>query len=205
MSTNVVKKLNPQMPIPKLDNVTLGDYWSWAYSNLLNNINRGIFAEFLVGVALSVTDQPRKEWESWDLEYRDQRIEVKTSAYLQSWLQSRSSIIRFDIGHKNGGDIGSSTLVGERRRFSDWYIFCLYSETDPSQADVLNIAAWQFFILSTTAINQSFGEQKGVALNRIKALCSALTFEELKPELDKLILKPELLKNELRNVDTDTE
>lgn len=51
--------------IPGLPDHTVGDFWQWAYSDILSNRNRSIFAEFIVGVALGVVNKPRREWDSW--------------------------------------------------------------------------------------------------------------------------------------------
>ncbi len=59
--------LTADTPIDGLDGLTVGDFWSWAYSDLLSNANRGVFAEFIVAVALGVHEQPRLEWPA-DLE-----------------------------------------------------------------------------------------------------------------------------------------
>ncbi len=55
--------LTPDVPIRGLAETTVGEFWSWAYSDLLNNATRGVFAEYLVAVALGVDDQPRLAWE----------------------------------------------------------------------------------------------------------------------------------------------
>ena len=78
----------------------MGDFWSWAYSDILSNRNRSIFAEFIVGSALGVVDSPRVEWDAVDLRYKGKKIEVKASAYLQSWPQKKLSHIVFDIAKK---------------------------------------------------------------------------------------------------------
>src|SRR5437016_2007119 len=96
----MIKKLNPGEPIPQLNGFTVGDFWSWAYSDTLSNGNRAIFAEFLVGAALGVLDEPRIEWNGYDLLYRARKVEVKASAFLQSWKQTRPSPIRFDVASK---------------------------------------------------------------------------------------------------------
>lgn len=54
-------RLSPDTPISDTDGQTVGDFWSWAYSDILSNRNRGIFAELLVGAALAALDQPRME------------------------------------------------------------------------------------------------------------------------------------------------
>jgi hypothetical protein len=63
----------------------VGDFWSWAYSDILSNTDRAVFAEFVVGTALGVTDVPSVGWDAVDLRYVDKTIEVKISAYIQSW------------------------------------------------------------------------------------------------------------------------
>lgn len=62
---------------------TVGDFWSWAYSDILNNANRAVFAEFVVGTALGVTASPRVQWDAVDLRYDGKKIEVKSAAYIQ--------------------------------------------------------------------------------------------------------------------------
>jgi hypothetical protein len=80
----MVEKLSCQDVIPVLG-VTVGDFWAWAYSDILNNTDRAVFAEFVVGTALRVTDALRVEWDEVDLRYGDKTIEVKSAAYIQSW------------------------------------------------------------------------------------------------------------------------
>ena len=61
--------LNADAPLPGLDGRTVGDFWRWAYSHVMSNRNRSLVAEFMVGVALGVVDQPRVEWDAVDLRY----------------------------------------------------------------------------------------------------------------------------------------
>lgn len=39
-------------PIAGLSGLTLGDFWSWAYSDVLNKVIRSTLAEFLAASAL---------------------------------------------------------------------------------------------------------------------------------------------------------
>jgi len=104
-------RLNPNLRISGLDTDTLGDYWSWAYSDILTNTNRSIFAEYLVGAALGVLDTPRIEWDRCDLHYRSMEIEVKSSAYVQSWYQEQPSKIQFDIAKKRRWDYRTNEYI----------------------------------------------------------------------------------------------
>jgi hypothetical protein len=38
---------------------TVGDFWSWAYSDLLSSTDRAVFAEFVVGTACIPTERAR--------------------------------------------------------------------------------------------------------------------------------------------------
>ena len=80
----MIEKRSCQDEIPVLG-TTVGDFWAWAYSDILNNTDRAVFAKFVVGMALGVIDTPRVEWDAVDLQYSDKTIEVKSAAYVQSW------------------------------------------------------------------------------------------------------------------------
>ena len=68
----------------------LVDYWQWSGSSLMDNTARGVLAEFLVGRALGLTGEPRREWEGYDLRLPCcKTIEVKSSARVQSWPQKK--------------------------------------------------------------------------------------------------------------------
>jgi hypothetical protein len=71
---------------------TVGDFWRWAMSDLLSNSTRGVLAEYIVGRLLEIDfDQPRLEWDAYDLLYNGRRIEVKSSAYVQTWHKPDSN------------------------------------------------------------------------------------------------------------------
>ncbi len=86
-------RLDPDNPIPGFAGAYCRRLLDWAYSNLLTNITRGLFAKFLVGTALGAVEGTRTEWDSFDLLYQGAKIEVKSSAYLQSWPQEKPSAI----------------------------------------------------------------------------------------------------------------
>lgn len=69
---------------------TVKDYWAWAFSDLYNNIYRGILAEYIVATALRLTppqgDFLRVVWNPFDLlSESGKHIEVKSASYMQSW------------------------------------------------------------------------------------------------------------------------
>jgi hypothetical protein len=72
----IKRKLTPDKEIKGLDGLTMGDFWSWAYSDIMGNVNRSVFAEFVVASVLSIDDRVRIEWDAYDLEYQGKKIEV---------------------------------------------------------------------------------------------------------------------------------
>ena len=59
---------------------TISDFWRWGYSDLIQNINRGILAEYIVAWALNLDKKPRNPWEAFDLiTEKGKRIEVKST------------------------------------------------------------------------------------------------------------------------------
>lgn len=167
-------------------NLTIGDFWQWAYSDVLSNRNRAIFAEFLVGAALGALDGIRVEWDAVDLHYFGKRIEVKSAAYVQSWAQSKPSKVIFDIREKLWWDAHTNTYAVERSRVSDCYVFCLFNERDVVRAreTITDVELWQFYVLPTEYINRTFARSKSVALNRIQAISEPVSFSNLKRSVD---------------------
>lgn len=154
------------------------------YSDILSNRNRSIFAEFIVGSALGVVDTPRTEWDCVDHRYNRQTIEVKSAAYVQSWVQEKLSTISFDIGKKTPWYAETNTWGTESIRSADCYVLCLYTETDVKRANVLNLDDWEFYILSAKTINREFKDQKRVALSRIMRVCDPVAYDGLKEAVD---------------------
>jgi hypothetical protein len=180
----VAEKLSVQQHMTGLEGLPLGDFWSWAYSDVLNNRNRSLLAEFLVATALDLQDQPRVEWDAVDLRYQGKGLEIKSAAYLQSWKQERLSVIRYDIARKLGWDAETNVFAPKPTRSADCYVFCLYPETDPARINVLDANAWQFYVLSTEQIEQELGDQKSIGLKGLQALCQPVGYGSLRERID---------------------
>ncbi len=181
----MIRKMGCQEEIPLLS-VTVGDFWSWAYSDILSNTDRAVFAEFVVCTALGVTDAPRVEWDAVDLRYGDKTIEVKSSAYVQSWhqVQDPPSQISFDLKERLSWDAATNTYRVEPSRAADCYVFCIYTEKDRSRANVLDVNRWEFYVVSTEQINRQLGSQKTAALSTIERLAKPVGYAQLKRSVD---------------------
>lgn len=181
-------RLDPSTEIPGTGGATVGDFWAWAYSDILTNTSRGTFAEFLVGKALGVVDEMRPTgWVDFDLSYDEWKIEVKASAYVQSWHQSAPSVIRFDIGERGSWDAETNVWKPDPVRSADCYVFCLYAETDRNRANVLDTSKWEFYVLSTERINRELGNQKSIGLNGIKSMTEPVVYNQLKEQVDRVL------------------
>lgn len=144
------------------------DFWQWSQSDLLNNALRGTIAEFIVAKAVNATNEIRLEWDAFDLiTPKGIKIEVKSSAYLQSWKQDRDSAISFSIRPAKGWDAATNISAIERRRNAEVYVFCLLKEKNRSLVNPLNLDQWIFFILTTEQINREKGMQKTIGINSL--------------------------------------
>ena len=160
-------------------------FWKWAYSDFLSNSLRGILAEFIVGSALGCLGQQRKEWDAYDLLYKDKKIEVKCAAYLQTWDQKKHSVIRFDIAEKSSWYADENKYADRAERPADFYVFCVFSETSRELANPLDVEQWFFLVMSKEQIAQYFGKNKTVGLNAIEAVgIKRIGHSELKNHFD---------------------
>jgi hypothetical protein len=82
-------------------------------------------------------------------------------------------------------------------RSADCYVFCLYPETDRDRADILDVAAWQFYVLSTGQIERELGDQKSVGLARIRSMCSPVGYHELRQRMHAVLGLEDLVDMEL--------
>jgi len=168
-------------------NKSVQDFWTWAYGDLFENRNRSIFAEFLVASALGVQDLRRLEWNAYDLEYKQNRIEVKSSAYIQNWKQAKATKISFDIAPKRSWLIKANRYSKERTRLADIYVFSVFTGTDRHDHKVEDIDLWDFYILTKKRINSELGEQKKLSLVPLRNMTERIGYDAIKPTIDRII------------------
>ena len=151
----------------------VSDFWRWSGSNLLDNTYRGMLAEFLIARALELDSIARAEWGLYDLLYVETKIEVKSSAYIQSWEQTQLYSPRFDI---------HTPITGKRP--SDVYVFCLLNEKNRDKINPLDLNQWDFYIAKTSVIDDTFDNQKSVALSVVEPICIRTKFNGIKQAID---------------------
>lgn len=154
----------------------LADFWSWACSDLANNTMRGVLAEYLVATALGAAAGTRTEWDTVDIRTSEGwRVEVKSTAYLQSWAQSRPWKVEFGIAPASGWDAPSGAASVEARRRSDAYVFCLLHHQDKQSLDPLDLDQWTFYVLPTRVLDERCPHQKRIRLSSLERLSPVKT------------------------------
>lgn len=164
-----------------LSRATIGDFWQWAYSDISNNINRGILAEYIVAKALGSKERVRVNWAIYDVDTRrGARVEVKSAARLQSWEQEIPSTIRFDIGKVRGYDPDVEEYIYEPQRHADVYVFCLLAyEEDKRLLNPLDLSQWEFYVVPTERLDQDFDDYQSLGLTRVQELSKAYRVDQL--------------------------
>jgi hypothetical protein len=151
--------------------MTLLDFWRWSASDLASNTTRGVLAEFIVATALDLTEGTRVELDAFELTSKTgAKIEVKSSAYAQSWSQRRLSAINFSIRPTRFWNEDTGVYDQELKRQADIYIFCLLSHTDKATIDPLNLDQWDFYLLPARVLNEQLPTQAGITLSRLLQL-----------------------------------
>lgn len=168
-------------------------------SDLLSNAFRGILAEYIVGIAVraktvTLADGIRDEWATHDLETGSGiKIEVKSSAYDQTWAQKRPSAPKFGIAPAEGWDNELGEPILEKRRWADVYVFCLLKKSESGRPDPLDMMQWEFYVLATSVLNDRVKNQKTIGLNSLKRLePERVTFDGIVTAVERIV--PEVAK-----------
>lgn len=155
------------------------DFWSWAYSDLIRNVNRGAFAEFIVLEAMNnqsgITPPPRTDFrvsmDAYDLLSPDGiRVEVKSSAYIQAWESEHPARISFRIAPAKSLDSsGNYSADSQYCRHSDVYVFCVWTAMSREQ-NILDLSLWDFYVIATKTLDQKVPNQKTITFQSLLSL-----------------------------------
>ena len=113
------------------------------------NTIRGFLVEFLVAQAVGETAPHRVEWAPFDVKGADgTRIEVKSTAYLQSWITRKLTTPRWtfqtvDSAKSWDEDSGQEFPIDPIDRADVW-VFALQTCQVPEEYDPLDIDQWEF-------------------------------------------------------------
>jgi len=174
----------------------LEDFRYWAGGNLVDNRNRGIFGEWLVGHALGVIREGeiRQEWDAVDLRFGDLLIEVKTSGVSQTWNQEGSSTPRFDISRQKRAwlaDTDDWTVYDPPQRTADVYVFCLHESAPATNENVADPDSWSFWVVATSTIDKELDDQASVGVSTLNQLAEPVDWSGIKAAVDRIAGQPE--------------
>ncbi len=128
------------------------EFLDWAYPNLLTNTIRGVLAEYIVAKACGVDGKPRIEWHRYDLDIDGIWVEVKSSAFVQSWTQDGASKITFNIRATQGWDEPTNDYEASAQRSAHVYVFCLLNGKLGGAINPLDVAQWTFYVLPASKL-----------------------------------------------------
>lgn len=159
----------------------LADFWGWAFSDLVQNTVRGVVAEYIVARALGIpTSGVRDAWDVVDLRTADGlTIQVKSSAYLQSWRQRAESKPTFLVGATRPWDAKTGIMDTLPVRSSDVYVFALLVHRDKTTINPMDVSQWRFFVLPTSVLNERRRSQHSITIQSLRKLADEVQFDGL--------------------------
>ncbi len=174
-------------------NRSVHDFWRWALSDWTSPATRGMLAEYFVRCATATDGRPAKDWNYVDIECNDgMTVEVKCSACLQPGKGGK--LVRsnplFSIKQKtyawSNREWDWLPKPGKPRRWADVYVLCLENETDRLNYDPLDLSQWEFFVIPTFRLDETFGNQNSVSVRRLQQEgFRTVPFDKLKSEIDR--------------------
>src|SRR2546422_132036 len=92
---------------------------------------------------------------SWDVTTASGvKVEVKSSAYLQSWKQRRLSSIVFTGLTGRAWSADTNEFATERSLRAEVYVFAMHVCREPDQYDPLRIEDWRFRVMNAAQLAQ---------------------------------------------------
>ncbi len=169
----------------------IGGFQRWATGNLVDNRNRGIFGEWLVGQALgAISDgEVRQEWDAVDLRFEDLSIEVKTSGASQTWNKEGSSTPRFGISRQKRAwfaDTDDWIPYDPPQRTADVYVFCLHQSVPVTKENVADPRCWSFWVVATSAIDEELEGQASVGISTLNQLAEPIGWSDVKAAVERV-------------------
>lgn len=159
----------------KKTDYTVLDFWKWAYDDFINNVQRGVLAEYIVATAIGTIDMPEEKhrvmWRPYDLlSPEGWKVEVKCAAHVQSWDAKHPGHISYSIAPTRVPDeTGDYKDDAPKQRNSDCYVFALYKATSADE-NMLDLSLWEFYVLKTSVLDKEKPNQKSITLPSLLAL-----------------------------------
>jgi hypothetical protein len=89
-------------------------------------------------------------------------IEVKCSAFLQSWPQRAHSRLSFDRLRGRSWDPATNEFSLDEQVRAQVFVFAVQSQRNPDQYEMLDIAHWQFWVVNGGVIREQSAKSVGI-------------------------------------------
>jgi hypothetical protein len=176
---------------------TILDMWNWAYSNINNNTDRGVLAQYIVAWAAGVDTVAYVSWRGHDLDLPSgKRVEVKATARAQSWRHGKKLTkegklerrpARFSIKRSTDTDDDTKPKKGEAKtRHSDIYALCYYAHDNDLTMDATDLSHWKFWILSQKRLEEILHGRDSVLVSELESVEHPIDVFEIKDRLNEL-------------------
>lgn len=189
------RRLDPRLPITGLfragpSGFTLGDFWSWAFSDLLDHDVRAAFAQFVVCLGLDRTALPRVSWTGGDLPYRGRSLRVVHLGHVAAWdVDAPATVWQGAEGERDPHWSRQRDAVVELggEGAADCWIVSHDPRRDPRALDPLDVAEWEFFVLPHHAVELEAGPERVLALRRMRFLAEPVDHAGLRQRVDQVL------------------
>jgi hypothetical protein len=187
-----MRKLHPHQEIVGLGGLIVEDFWIWAYSDVLINVVRNAFAEFMVGFALGRLDTPKVGQESVVFHYRDTKVMIRTGAFVQrDEDQTKPSKVNFKVRD----DKGKKKLPKDAPpRSADCYVFCLFdydnfADKTAARNALIDTNHWRFYVLPVAILDERATKKKTVGVTWMDENCpdGPVNYAGLKKRIDTVL------------------
>jgi hypothetical protein len=95
-------------------------------------------------------------------------------------------------------DATTGRYEGGPTRSADVYVFCHYPERDKASANILDVPAWDFYVVPVQMLDREYPDAKSISLTNVRRIGAACKFGTLRQTLD-----PALLNCRRRDLDVD--
>ena len=104
------------------------------------------------------------------------KVEVKSSAFVQSWKQKKPSTPRFSIKKSlPTWDYCSKT----KNRHADVYVFCLLKHKDKATINPIDASQWEFYLIRTDELEKDLPDARSISLKSVQSRSSIHRVQDL--------------------------
>ncbi len=172
----------PVMAAGRPVGATVADFWGWSRSDLLDNTERGVLAEFIVATALGIpTDGVRGGLGSLGSHYAGRRpgggqvggvpAELGPEGTFQDLVQHPRTL---------AWDADGGGFADVARRHAQVYVFALLAHTGKATVNPLDLDQWAFYVLPTAVLDGRTRSQHSITLRTLEGLTAAVSFGGLR-------------------------